>query len=170
MKPIVLVMGVSGSGKSAIARRLAKRLRTRFIEADQYHPETNVEKMSQSIPLNDSDREPWLKKLNQVLLDCETADSGAVLACSALKEDYRKTLRHNLRQSLLIVSLEVTREELQARVGRRKRHFMPAALLDSQLLTLQPPSDAFVPNVEFDPDQQVESIVKWLALRLTRSQ
>lgn len=159
-------MGVCGSGKSAIARRLAKRIRVRFIEADKYHSASNVEKMSKSIPLDDSDREPWLKRLNQVLLDCETADQGAVLACSALKERYRETLRQHLRQSMRIVFLKVSHEELQSRVGRRTRHFMPADLLDSQMATLEPPAGAFVPDSDQGLDQQVESIVKWLAMKL----
>jgi carbohydrate kinase (thermoresistant glucokinase family) len=158
-------MGVCGSGKSAIARRLAKRIRARYVEADKYHPESNVEKMSQSMPLDDNDREPWLKRLNQVLLDCETADCGVVLACSALKERYRETLRQHLRQSLMIVFLQVDQEELQTRVGRRKRHFMPADLLDSQMATLEPPADAFVPDGDHGPDQQVETIVRWLAVK-----
>lgn len=159
-------MGVSGCGKSTIARRLARRIRAQFIEADRYHSDANVQKMSDSIPLNDQDREPWLQKLNQVLIDCETADAGAVLACSALKESYRELLRANLRQALRIVFLKVSKEALQARVARRKRHFMPADLLDSQLAALEPPDTAFVPDCELEPDEQIESIVKWLAKNL----
>jgi gluconokinase len=145
---IVLVMGVSGSGKSTIGERLAKRLGFRFIDADDHHPPQNVAKMAAGIPLDDADRAPWLETLNRILLGQE----DAVIACSALKQRYRDALLAavpNARIVFLKGEPALIRERLQA----RKHRYMPASLLDSQLAALEPPRDAIEIDVAEDADR-----------------
>jgi carbohydrate kinase (thermoresistant glucokinase family) len=156
-------MGACGCGKSTIAQKLASRLGVRFLEGDQYHSPANKQKMADKIPLEDADRWDWLETINRKLIDCETDDSGAVVACSALKESYRVILRKSLRQPLKIVFLSVPRDELVKRVTRRTSHFMPPELVDSQLDTLEPPENAFIPDPSQLPSDQIDSIVKWIA-------
>ena len=134
---IVLVMGVAGVGQTTIGEALASALGARFIDADDYHPPQNVEKMQAGIPLEDADRLPWLSKLNSVL----RGESNAVLACSALKESYRRRLSDGVRD-FRIVYLHGAPELIRERMKTRQHRYMPAALLDSQLATLEPPEDA----------------------------
>ncbi|MCL4123547.1 UNVERIFIED_CONTAM: hypothetical protein GTU68_053443 [Idotea baltica] len=156
-------MGACGCGKSTIAQKLATRLSVPFLEGDQYHSAANKQKMADKIPLEDADRWDWLETINRKLIDCETGNSGAVVACSALKESYREILRRSLRQPLKIVFLSVPREELVARVTRRTSHFMPPELVDSQLAALEPPANAFIPDPSQLPNDQIDSLVKWIA-------
>ena len=128
-----LIMGVSGSGKSTLGSAWAARLGQPFFDADDYHPPANLRKMRDGQPLTDDDRWPWLDRLNQLLL----AEPAAVLACSALKTDYRQALRRGL-DDLAVVYLHVDPTLLRRRMQDRQ-HFMPPALLDSQLRTLEPP-------------------------------
>lgn len=151
---LVLVMGVSGSGKTTIGMALAVALDLPYVEADIYHPQTNVEKMSAGHPLNDDDRNPWLRALHEVLAKAEK-EKGCVLGCSALKEAYRAILREGLEQPLHIVYLHASRELLLDRISHRKGHFFPAALLDSQLATLEEPKEAIWIKI----NQPVELIV-----------
>jgi gluconokinase len=155
---IVLVMGVSGAGKSAIGERLAQRLGFRFIDADDHHPAENVAKMAAGIPLDDADRRPWLLKLNSLLKH----EKNAVLACSALKRAYRNVLCENV-PDFRVVYLKGDAELIGARLAARKHRYMPASLLASQFSTLEPPADAIEIDVAGDVDGCVAKIEKALA-------
>lgn len=137
--PRIVVMGPSGAGKSLVGAALAERLaqslpRLDFIDGDDLHPPANVDKMRAGIPLQDADREPWLGLIGAALAD---ADGGRVVACSALRRAYRDAIREACPDAVF-VELVVARDELGERVSRRAGHFMPAALLDSQLGALEP--------------------------------
>lgn len=152
---VVIVMGVSGSGKSTIGARLAKTLALPFIEGDNYHPEVNRTKMAAGIPLDDADRAPWLEALAQVLAEAEQ-QAGCVLACSSLKQAYRDTLGSRLSAKPTFVYLHASKALLAERLAERQGHFFPVRLLDSQLETLEKPSDA----IELDLRKGVEELVE----------
>lgn len=131
----VVVMGVSGCGKTTVGIALAERLGARFIEGDRLHPEANVAKMRAGIPLDDADRWPWLDAVASAL-----ANGGPiVVSCSALKRDYRDRLRTRSGVPLHFVHLAGDRASLAQRMAERPGHYMPVSLLDSQLATLEPP-------------------------------
>jgi gluconokinase len=154
----IVVMGVSGSGKTSVAEGLAAALGTAFIEGDSLHPAGNVEKMSRGVPLTDEDRWPWLDTIGQALAGSLDAGKSVVVSCSALKKIYRDRLRQSARGSLTFVFLKGSRDLLMARMAARHGHFMPASLLDSQLATLEDPSgEAGVVTVGIDA--AVETIV-----------
>src|SRR5213078_3447277 len=138
---IVVVMGVSGAGKTTVGSALAARLGWAFLDADEFHPPENVAKMAAAIPLTDTDRWPWLDRLNSELRAIESRGGDAVLACSALKETYRSRLMKDIAQSRL-VHLRGSIEFIRARMAARKHKYMPAALLESQFETLEPPAGA----------------------------
>jgi gluconokinase len=154
---IGLLMGVSGSGKTTIGERVAQRLGWRFIDADDHHPAANVAKMSSGIPLEDADRWPWLDELNRLL----RAERDAVLACSALKEAYRRRLLEGISHAR-VVHLQGSRALIAARVAARKHRYMPASLLDSQFATLEPPRDAIGVDIAAPVEESVEAIIRAL--------
>jgi carbohydrate kinase (thermoresistant glucokinase family) len=131
-------MGVSGAGKSEVGAALAKRLGTRFMDADSLHPQANVAKMSAGVPLTDEDRWPWLILVGQELARADS--NGIVIACSALKRSYRDAIRA-AAPSTKFVHLDVVLPVLQGRMASRSGHFMPSSLLASQLETLEPLAD-----------------------------
>lgn len=133
--PSVVVMGVSGAGKSTVARLLAEQLGVELGDADNLHPAANIAKMSAGIPLDDADRHPWLEAIGSWLQ--ERADDGSVIACSALKRSHRDILRAAC-PGVLFLHLTASPELLADRLGHRHAHFMPASLLDSQLAALEP--------------------------------
>ena len=151
---IVLVMGVAGVGKTTIGEPLALALDAQFIDADDFHPPENVAKMKAGIPLQDADRWPWLDRLNEEL----KKHRRAVLACSALKESYRRRLAQGITD-FRIVYLHGSRALLTERIQARQHRYMPAALLDSQLATLEPPSNAIPIDVAATPEECVAAIL-----------
>jgi gluconokinase len=153
----LIVMGVSGSGKSTIAEQLAQRLGWRYEDGDRFHPASNIAKMSAGQPLTDQDRWPWLQAIaNEIDRACQ-AGEHAVIACSALKRSYRDVLVHG-RNDVRIVYLNGTQELIAGRLARRKGHFMPPGLLASQFKTLEPP-DIDENPVTVSIDASVEEIV-----------
>jgi gluconokinase len=156
---VIVVMGVSGAGKTTIGRLLAERFALPFIEGDDYHPPANVAKMARGVPLEDHDRWPWLARLNEVL----RAQEHAVLACSALKDAYRRQLLAGVTDPRL-VHLHGDEALIAMRLKERRHRYMPASLLESQLATLEPPQRAIVVDVAADPASCVETIVRRLSV------
>ena len=161
---IVVLMGVSGSGKSTVGKVLAERLGWEFIEADDYHPTANVEKMRRGVPLTDADRGPWLDVLRRKV--DETCDRGqnAVLACSALKHAYQEYLARDEPECVRYVYLHGSEELIRQRLAKRKGHFMNPALLHSQFETLEPPADALRVDVTPPPEEIADEIRRRLGL------
>ena len=157
----VVVMGVSGCGKTAVGSLLAQRLGARFIDADDLHPPANVEKMRAGIPLDDADRAPWLRLLNARLREVTAAGEPVVLACSALKQRYRDTLASGV-PGLRVVHLAGSRELIAARLAARQHRYMPTTLLDSQFATLEPPAEAVVVDVALPLEAAVEAALRAL--------
>ena len=153
----LIVMGVSGSGKSTIAEQLAERLAWSYEDGDRFHPASNVAKMSAGHPLTDEDRWPWLQAIADEIDRACKAGEHAVIACSALKRAYRDVLVHG-RNDVRIVFLDGTQQLIADRLAQRKGHFMPPGLLDSQFKTLEPP-DADENPVTVSIDASVDAIV-----------
>ena len=151
---IVLLMGVSGAGKTTLGERLAKRLGWPFIDADDYHPAANVAKMAAGMALDDEDRWPWLDALNRRL----RAERDAVLACSALKAAYRERLLAGIVDAR-VVFLHGAQTLIAMRLAERKHRYMPASLLDSQFAALEPPANALRVDVSSDIESSVATIV-----------
>ena len=159
-KVLIVIMGVSGCGKSTLAKALASSLDIPFVEGDDYHPKSNVSKMSQGIPLDDSDRSDWLDALHSKALHLR--EGGAVIACSALKESYRQQLSRGMEGQFLWILLEGSYEVIFDRMQARETHFMPAALLRSQFETLEIPDYAKRINVELSPEEQLRTALEWV--------
>jgi gluconokinase len=162
----LVVMGVSGSGKSTIGEKLAARLSWSYEDGDRFHPASNVAKMSAGHPLTDEDRWPWLQAIaDEIDLVCK-AGQHAVIACSALKRAYRDVLVHG-RNDVRIVFLDGTQQLIADRLARRKGHFMPAGLLASQFKTLEPPDRSENPvtvSIDASIDAIVDDIVRQLGI------
>lgn len=154
----LVVMGVSGTGKTTVGELLAERLGLSFLEGDSLHPEPNIEKMSAGLPLDDEDRRPWLETLGARLAAHHGDGTVTVLTCSALKRSYRDLLRAGVPDgAVYFVHLAAPREVLQDRMERRE-HFMPPSLLQSQLDTLEPLADDEAGAV-FDVREPVDAVV-----------
>jgi gluconokinase len=167
-KPVVVVvMGVSGSGKTTVAALLAAAMHWRFQEGDDLHPAANVEKMHSGIPLDDADRWPWLHAIAAVIDGWRAAGQSGVLTCSALKRAYRDVIIGS-RPDVALAYLKGSRELIGKRMAARHEHFMPVALLDSQFATLEEPTADEKPievNVGQPPHDLVVRIVKEFARR-----
>jgi carbohydrate kinase (thermoresistant glucokinase family) len=158
---IIVIMGVAGTGKTTIGRILSAELKLPFFDADDYHPPENVRKMAAGTPLNDDDRRPWLDRLSELLANKEDS-GGAILACSALKEQYRRILFSKLKNKPQLVHLTGSKELIASRMQERKGHYMPVSLLDSQLSTLEAPADAMAVGIQGTPPQISAEIVRRL--------
>ena len=161
----LIVMGVSGSGKSTIASALAERLGWTFEDGDRFHPESNVAKMSAGHPLSDEDRWPWLQAIADEIGRVCRAGGHLVVACSALKRGYRDVLA-GARTDVRFVFLEGSQALIAGRLARRKGHFMPPGLLDSQFKTLEPPQ-ADEQAITVSIDAPVETIVDNIVARMS---
>jgi gluconokinase len=155
---VVVLMGVSGTGKTAVGTRLARALNGAFAEGDDYHPPANVEKMRSGVPLDDADRRPWLETLSREIGRWLDAGEPVVLACSALKQSYRDILKAG-RPGVVFVHLKGDEALIRKRLAGRRGHYMPASLLDSQLAALEEPTDAITVSVEGTPDEIVAEIM-----------
>lgn len=158
---ILILMGVSGSGKSTIGETLASRLNWPFHDGDTFHPPANVEKMRQGIPLNDTDRGPWLAAIREFMEQCHAQKQSAVIACSALKSSYRDVLLQS-KPWVRFIWLHGPKELIAERMRSRSDHFMPPSLLESQLNTLEPPANALVADITPPPDAIVDTILSQL--------
>ncbi len=154
---VLLVMGVSGSGKTTVGRALAESLGWSFADADDFHPPANLKKMAAGHPLDDADRAPWLAALRTHIDACLARDENTIIACSALKDPYRTELIPDPAR-VRVVYLHGSPALLRSRLTHRKGHFMPPDLLDSQLATLEPPADALSLDVTPTPPELVRKI------------
>jgi|SRR5271155_2307643 gluconokinase len=159
---ILLVMGVTGSGKTTVGKLLAQRQGWLFLDADGFHPAANIEKMKHGIPLTDADREPWLAAIHAELLKCAAENKDAVLACSALKQSYRERLAGGVE--LRICYLKGTYREIAARLQSRTGHFAGEEILGGQFADLEEPRDALDLRVSETPEEIVEDVLWKLKL------
>jgi gluconokinase len=156
----LIVMGVSGCGKSFIGAKVAQALGCVFEDGDDFHPASNIEKMASGKPLTDDDRWPWLDVLREHIVLNQSQTACYVLACSALKQSYRDRLRgDDSPETLSFVYLEGSKELIRQRMEARD-HFMPPALLDSQFATLEKPEDGMAIDIELTPDEIVAAILR----------
>lgn len=165
---VLILMGVTASGKTTVGRQLADALGWPFYDGDDFHPDENVEKMRQGVPLTDADRKPWLARLHALIRDTLARDGHAIIACSALRKSYRTTLRGGLTD-VKFVYLKVSRHVLEQRIEARRDHFMPPSLLDSQLRTLEEPAESLWVDGSHPPDTIVQEIRRRLRLDEPRS-
>jgi gluconokinase len=163
----VVVMGVSGSGKSSVGEGLASALTIDFVDGDGLHSPENVAKMASGTPLVDDDRWPWLDKIGATLADRDSHPAGIVVACSALRKIYRDRIRAAAGQPIRFVFLDAPQSLVQQRLGARKGHFMPPSLLDSQFATLERPGDNEADVLAVAVDVPVAEIVRRAAADLS---
>lgn len=156
---IIIVCGVSGTGKSTIGKLVAESLHLPFYDGDDFHPDYNVQKMIKGLALTDEDRAPWLTLLSSKLAYWES-QKGAVLACSSLKEAYRKTLASKCQRAINWVILNGTIELLTSRLNSRKGHYFNPALLSSQFAALELPDYGLMLDVKLPPQEIVNKIIK----------
>lgn len=165
---VVVLIGVSGSGKSTVARRLAPALQATFIEGDEYHSSANIAKMRSGTPLTDADRWPWLDALGHAVAEHGATGRSVVVACSALRRVYRDRLAYAARCQVTFIHLTIDPGILRARMQARHQHFMPSSLLESQLKTLEPLQDDELGTEIAETGtalQTVQRIERWLRLR-----
>ena len=159
---ILLVMGVTGSGKTTVGKLLAQRLGWLFLDADDFHPAENIEKMKHGVPLTDEDREPWLAAIHGELLKCAAKNQDAVLACSARKQSYRETLASGV--VLRICHLQGTYSEIETCLENRSGHFAGGAILAEQYSDLEEPRDALSLRASDTPEEVVQDALRKLNL------
>lgn len=164
---IVILMGVAGSGKTTIGRMLAEALRFPFLDGDSLHSTANIDKMSHGVPLTDADRRPWLEAIRRRLLQAHAQKQDLVLACSALKRDYREFLASGV--PVTWVYLKGSEELIQGRIDERQGHYMKSRMLPSQFADLEEPSDAVIVDVSLQPRRIVEQILACLSARAANS-
>jgi gluconokinase len=160
----IVIMGVTASGKSTLGKALAKKLSIPFIDGDRLHPKSNIEKMESGIPLEDDDRWLWLEKIGKALAEADTL----IVACSALKQSYRKCINDAAGKPVIYLHLIGDKELLLQRMGKRTQHFMPLTLLESQLAALEPPGYN-EQAIEISVDDTLENIVRRAVVSLEAS-
>lgn len=151
-------MGVSGAGKTTIGKMLALRLGWKYFEGDDFHPESNIEKMNSGIPLNDQDRLPWLYALSNLIERLEKNDQSAIIACSALKEGYREILTEHSKE-VRFVYLKGNYKLLKKRLNQRHGHFMNPSLLKSQIESLEEPVNTLTIDITLTPEEIADKIL-----------
>ncbi len=155
---ILLIMGVTGSGKTTVGRMLAERLGWVYLDADDFHSPSNKEKMHQGIPLTEADRIPWLDAMHAALQAEAAQGKGVVLACSALRQEYRERLMAGL--DVKLIYLRGSRELIATRLAKRMNHFAGVPILDDQFAVLEEPHDAVVVDISETPEQMVDEILR----------
>jgi gluconokinase len=159
---VILLMGTTGAGKTTVGKLLAARLRWTFLDADDFHPPANIEKMKHGVPLTDADRFPWLEKIHAELLRFTKSRENVVLACSALKQSYRDQLSVEL--DIRIVYLRGSYEVMRRHIESRHGHFAGEAILAGQFADLEEPKNALILDVSHPPEEQVARIIAKLHL------
>lgn len=162
---IVVLMGVSGCGKTTVGRVLARRLGWSFYEGDEFHPAANIEKMSKGIALTDADRLPWLAEIKKTIDECLERGLDAVIACSALRKRYRRILSDNVAE-LQFVYLQGDYSTIRERMIARKDHYMKPGMLESQFDSLEEPDNAIVVDISRSPKfiaLQIEKVIAVIA-------
>jgi carbohydrate kinase (thermoresistant glucokinase family) len=157
----IIFMGVSGCGKTTIGKQTARALNLPYYEGDDFHPESNIEKMSHGIPLTDGDRDAWLEKLAQLIQSKLDRGESGVLSCSALKEQYRERLNVN-PQKVFFIYLKGSYDLILKRLSARLDHYMPPALLRSQFETLKEPEDIFTIDINQTPEAILEQVLQYI--------
>jgi len=163
VRPIIFIIGVSGCGKSTIGKLLANKVDIPFFDGDDFHPQANIDKMSTGNALTDEDREQWLVDLNQHAIG-QSHIKGAIIACSALKESYRKILQKEISAKVKWVFLNGSQDLIQLRMESRANHFMPVNLIQSQFETLEVPNYGLHMDIVDSPEVIVNNIVKELSI------
>ena len=159
---ILIVMGVVGAGKTTVGRLLAEQLRYEFADADDFHPQANIDKISHGIALSDEDREPWLERLRERILEWDADGTNAVLACSALKSSYREKLKAG--RDLRFIYLKGSAELIAQRLASRHGHFAGKSILGSQMADLEEPGDAVTVDIGGTPPEIAAQIRRKLGL------
>lgn len=158
---ICIIMGVSGSGKSTIGQLLSQEIGWQFYDGDDFHTPDHLEKMRRGLPLNDADREPWLKALRHLIDNLQKQEENAIVACSALKDNYRKLLQgHN--DNIIWIYLQGSYQQIRERLQHREGHFMKVGMLNSQLDALEAPENAIVVDISLSPQEIVKKIITQL--------
>ena len=161
---IVILMGVSGSGKTTIGQLLAAELNWHFFDADKFHPQTNIDKMRQGIPLTDQDRDSWLTALRNLIDNLLRTHQSAAIACSALKQSYRDRLSEKKKHAVVFIYLKGDYNLIYQRMRARKSHFMQTNLLRSQFATLEEPPGALTVDISQEPHRIVAQIKQSLGV------
>jgi len=163
---VLIVMGVTGAGKTTVGKVVAQKLGWKFADADEFHSPSNIQKMSRGAPLDDADRAPWLRSMHDAIVQWNTSGQNVVLACSALKQAYRHQLRdHNVK----FVYLKGQRELILSRLNDRHGHFATASILDGQFRDLEEPRDAITVTISGPPEQIAATIIERLSQELAAS-